>query len=170
MPSQAQHKCVRRWPWTPKLTIARFTLAAAAESAGDRKTAEAEYQTILKQEPNYAPALNNLAYLYASQNRNLEQAQRYVDSAVKVAPKDLTLQDTLGWVQHRRGEHAAAVKTLSAVAKQLPKEAAVQYHLGAALIASGQKAQGVAAIQQAFKLNPSFSEAAEAKALLAKNQ
>lgn len=154
----------------PKLVIARFTLASAAEAAGDRATAESEYRKILEQVPNYAPALNNLAYLYASQNRNLEQAQRYVDSAIKVAPQDLTLQDTLGWLQYRRGQHAAAVKTLSAVANKLDKEANVQFHLGAALIANGQKAQGVAAIQQALKLNPNFSEAAEAKALLAKNQ
>ena len=63
-------------------------------------------------------------------------------------------QDTVGWVQYKRGNTADAVKSLEAAASKLPNLAAVRYHLGMSYLAAGRKAEAADQFQAALKLEP----------------
>ena len=56
-------------------------------------------------------------------------------------------KDTLGWVQHQRGDYRAAVPLLEEAAAELPNMAMVRYHLGVSYLATGT-CQGLRAVEE----------------------
>jgi tetratricopeptide (TPR) repeat protein len=122
---------------------------------GDNDAAIAAYDAILKDQPNSPLAANNLASLLV-ENRSDEAS---LERAAKLAEvlKSSTVpqyQDTVGWVQYKRGNTADAVKSLEAASSKLPNVVAVRYHLGMSYLAAGRKAQAVDQFQAALKLQP----------------
>lgn len=69
--------------------------------------AEEYYQIAIREEPENADALNNLAWLYYTIGEKLDDAQRMAQRAVELNPaKAAIYQDTLEKVQQKRKELA----------------------------------------------------------------
>ncbi len=64
---------------------------------------------LLKDDP---AVMNDVAWFYASRDERLDEALGWAQHAVELAPEDTSILDTLAEVQFRRGEQAAAVKTI----------------------------------------------------------
>ena len=91
--------------------------------------AEKHYKKALEINPDYIPAVNNLAFLYADQDKNLNTALDLARQAKERFGKVPAIMDTLGWVYYRkkfydkRKEYEASVFSLNkALSAYLTKE------------------------------------------------
>ena len=102
-------------------------------------------------------AANNLAMLYADHGKgNGDEAMRLAQDVVRRNPNNPGFADTLGWVYHKKGLHAAAVEQLDKAVKGAAAaggdNSLYRYHLGMALAAKGDKARARAELQKCLQL------------------
>ncbi len=112
--------------------------------------------------PRAAVAANNLA-LYQAKRGNLESALQLAQTAKAELPDDARITDTLGWVYYQKGLATLAVTTLRQSIEQNSTTPETHYHLGLAYLKDGNQKDAKQALEQALKLNPQFSESADAR-------
>ena len=98
---------------------------------GQLAEAERAWHAALRADANNPMALNNLAFLYAEQRKQLDQALAWAKKAVGVSRQAEHL-DTLAWVHRARGEKAQALALLEN-ASATSRNATLLYHLGIVL-------------------------------------
>jgi tetratricopeptide (TPR) repeat protein len=145
---------------------AQMLVGMLAEGKGDRKKAMEAYERVLSENPRFAVAANNLAYLLSQTGEDKERALQLAQTAKEAAPDEPLISDTLGWILHQRGIHQRAVALLQEAASKLPDNAVIHYHLGMAQLAVGNKDAAKRELQQALKLRPAFPGADEARRAL----
>ena len=128
--------------------------------------AELHYRNALAINPDFAPAANNLAYLLAEQNRNLDEALRLSQLAKSILPDDPRIQDTLGWVYVKLGFYEQAIQVFSESLRQLPDNAVIHYHLGMAYYKKGDQNHAKTALTKAFELDKNFAGFERARQVL----
>ena len=62
---------------------------------------------MLDEFPDDAGAMNDLGYLWADQDKNLQRARRMIRKAVDAEPDNAAYRDSLGWVLFRLGRYPA---------------------------------------------------------------
>src|SRR5699024_11197246 len=92
---------------------------------------------IIELDPEHANAYNALGYIYADQNRNLDEAQNLLEQAMDLEPNNPYILDSVGWYLYRVGDLEAAVEYLARSYEQLPA-ADVAAHLGEVLWVKGR--------------------------------
>jgi tetratricopeptide (TPR) repeat protein len=101
-------------------------LLAHLQARGGRYTeAEATYRAVLARDSSNASVLNNLAFVLAMQNRQAEEAFRFLEQALKLRGPDAELLDTRGVVHLRLGETDRALADFQGALDQAPT--AVRY-------------------------------------------
>lgn len=133
-------------------------------STGLNKEAIAQYLEINRQTPNNPQVLNNLATLY--QREKDPRALATAEQALKFAPDNPAIQDTLGWLLVGQGRIPQGLELLQKAVAKLPKEASVRYHYAVALARAGDKDQARTVLGKLLADSPKFPEAEAAKALL----
>jgi tetratricopeptide (TPR) repeat protein len=133
---------------------------------GDFAKAQEEFKKALDINPRFAPAANNLAWLYSERGGDAEEALRLAQVAKEGAPDDPYVSDTLGWVLYKRGVYQRALTLLKESAARLPDSASVQFHLGMAYYKAGDKTAARQTLSKALQLNASFDGADEARRVL----
>jgi Flp pilus assembly protein TadD len=99
--------------------------------------ATAQFQTLLKQDPNNVVALNNLGWLL--QTSDPKRALSLLMQAQKIAPNSADIADTLGWVKLQQKDAAGALALLNRAHASKPGDGEITYHLAVALDANGQR-------------------------------
>ena len=92
----------------------------------------------LELRPDFAHAYNALGYTFADRNIRLKEAYELIDKAMQLAPDDGFILDSMGWVQYRMGNLAAARDFLKRAYKLKP-EADVAAHLGEVMWTQGER-------------------------------
>jgi Flp pilus assembly protein TadD len=92
---------------------------------------------VISMRPDYYHAHNALGYSLADRNVRLPEAKSLILRALELAPDEPFITDSLGWVEYRLGERAAAIKHLSIAYKARP-DAEIAAHLGEVLWVDGQ--------------------------------
>ena len=128
--------------------------------------AEKHLREALKINPDFAPAANNLAYILASREENLNEALELAQKAKAKFPDNPNIIDTLGWVYYKKGLYDNAVTEFSDGIEKLPENAELRYHLGLAYYKKGENDKARQELQKALSLNASFDGAEEAKKIL----
>lgn len=141
---------------------------------GQRAQGEALLQQVLQQATRqrqqgqmddrvYALLLNNIGYVHALAGVRLEQAQKLLQMAVALAPRESAFVDSLGWAHYRSGDYLEATFDLErSVRLYMPRESAeMYYHLGAAYARLGHQEAARATLRRSLALDPSYTEAAE---------
>ena len=142
-------------------------LGIVQDSRKEYAKAQNHYEAILKLNPKFAPAANNLAWLLSEQGGNLDIALSYAQTAREQKPDDPHIADTLGWIYYKKNAYLLAVNLLKEAAEKLPKDPAIHYHLGMAQSKSGDAAGAKKSLQTALQLSQTFPESDEAKKTLA---
>jgi tetratricopeptide (TPR) repeat protein len=172
----------------PTDTASLMLKASILNESRDYEGARATFEKLVAANPNYYPALNNLAYLYSEQFNELDKAFEVARKARDLLSfKDAARQnasqsgvaklrayssDTLGWVVFKRGEYRWALSLLQESAEQLGEEPEVQFHLGMAYYMCGQESRASNALSRALLFNKDFpgkKEAVQRLAILAVN-
>jgi Flp pilus assembly protein TadD len=151
----------------PKSISAHTTVAMLLEMQGQVADARAKYEEILQIDPRAPVAANNLAWIYATQGGNLDVALQLAQTAKAQLADRHEVDDTLGWVYHKKGLSALALPSLKLAVDRDPKNASYHYHLGMAYAATGDAARARASLTRALALNSAFDGADEAKRTLA---
>lgn len=150
----------------PDFIPALFAQGALLDKSGKKKEAVVKYRAILEKSSLYAPALNNLAYLYADGYGNKEESLRLAITAFKQQPGNAGVMDTLGYALLKNSRKDDARKVLEKAATLLPKDPTVSYHLALAYKETGDRSHALQAIQTSLTLGD-FPDAGAARALLA---
>ncbi|NIA20436.1 MAG: tetratricopeptide repeat protein [Anaerolineaceae bacterium] len=87
--------------------------------------------------------MNNLAWIYATEKNDVEQARIWIDKALRLQPKHPSLLDTSGWIYYLAGDYRAAIGELEralAEAERLNRKLPVTtFHLGMACRLKAEK-------------------------------
>jgi tetratricopeptide (TPR) repeat protein len=132
-------------------TEALLARAVLLDGMGKKKEAADFYNRVLGIDPNNAPALNNLAFLNADSDTNLDQAMTFAERAKKQAPQSLDISDTLGYVYYRKNLNAAALDIFRQDVQDQPQNPTFHLHLAMALLKNGDKQGAREEAQKALK-------------------
>ncbi len=137
----------------PKNVGARVLLARSEKESGDQVAEIETYRAILAIEPSNLIALNNLAYELGANSP--DEALKFAQQAVELAPDEPGFQDTLGWVYYRKGLYTMAVRYLkTAVDKESnPRR---QFHLGMSYVKAGDQITGQTLVRAALQKDPNL--------------
>jgi|GEM_PF-951561 len=131
-----------------------FDLGTSLERAGRIEEAVDTFQKVLEMEPDHAPALNYLAYMWAERGKNLDQALSYVQRALEQDPENGSYIDTLGWVYFQQEKYEQAYDELLKAAEQIPDESVVAEHLGDVLLKLDRPVEALGYYRIALELGP----------------
>ena len=115
-----------------------YDRAMVAEKINKLDSMEADLRRVIELRPEHAHAYNALGYTFADRNHRLDEAYELVQKALKFAPNDVFIQDSLGWVQFRLGRTDEALRTLKK-AYQARRDPEIAAHLGEILWAKGER-------------------------------
>jgi putative PEP-CTERM system TPR-repeat lipoprotein len=97
----------------------------------------AQFQMVLRQDPNNVVVLNNLGWML--QTSDPKRALSMLTLAQKIAPNSPDIADTLGWVKVQLKDVAGGLALLNKAHAASPQDGEITYHLAVALDASGQR-------------------------------
>ncbi|WP_221180197.1 tetratricopeptide repeat protein, partial [Salinisphaera japonica] len=137
-------------PGKPDLLYGR---ALAHESMGDIDAARADLDQILKIEPDNAMALNALGYLLTNHSSDYARAEKLIRRALKQQPEDASMLDSLGWVEYKQGDLAAARRHLER-AYESAGHPEIARHLGEVRWAQGDHEAARQIWQEALAAHP----------------
>jgi tetratricopeptide (TPR) repeat protein len=126
----------KKFPANPDLL---YDFALMAERTGRLDVMEKTLRDVMKQAPDNHHAYNALGYSLAERNVRLQEAYELIDKALKMAPGDPFIMDSMGWVQYRLGNLDQAEAQLRR-AYALRKDPEIAVHLGEVLWQKGQQA------------------------------
>lgn len=150
----------------PKAVQVYMLKGVIYEAQKQQGHAQTEYEKALRIDPKFAPAANNLAWIYAEHGGNIDQALSLAQIAKERFPDDPGISDTLGWILYKKNIFLKAISHLEASAEKLPENPVVRYHLGMAYFKDGRKVLAKTELESALRLNADFPGAEEAKETL----
>jgi tetratricopeptide (TPR) repeat protein len=130
---------------------------------GDYSKARDGYEKILTVKPDFVPALNNLAYIYAERLNELDKGLEIARKARTLAPANPSVADTLGWVFFKRDDYQEAVPLLEEAADKISDNPEVRFHLGMAHYMMGQEDAARSDFTQALSAARDFPGKKEAE-------
>ncbi|MCW2240937.1 XrtA/PEP-CTERM system TPR-repeat protein PrsT [Azospirillum canadense] len=144
----------------------RTALAEQAIAEGDFRTAVTHYEQLVRQAPDEAMLLNNLAW--AKFKLKDPDAQSVARQALALAPTSVDITDTAGWIIANSGKLDEGLDLLRRAAMAAPKRPEIQYHLATALEMAGRKGEARTVLKAILASETPFAERDEARVLLAK--
>ena len=137
--------------------LSQLAIASLLDEMGNVEEAEQKYAKVLEEHPDKPIANNNFSYFYAVHGRELDDALKMVQKALRVEPDTGAYLDTLGWVLYKQGKYRAAVYKINEAFQRQP-DAVVAEHLGDALIKTGQPSLAIEKWKKALELDPDAKE------------
>jgi len=150
----------------PEDPTAAYAAAQLVLGAGKKDEAEQRLRAIVRKHPGAPGARNDLAWLLAESERELELALELAKDAARMDPQPLVL-DTLGFVHLQRGEGEQAAAAFRRSLEGEPDAPSVRYRLGLALLRTGDEEGARAAFRKALDAGP-FAESEAAQRELAR--
>jgi predicted Zn-dependent protease len=130
-----------------------YEQAMMAEKLGRFDEMEALLRHVIALKPDYHHAYNALGYSLADRNVRLAEAKELIERALKLAPGEPVIVDSLGWVEFRLGHLPEAAKLLRQAHSGRP-DAEIAAHLGEVLWASGAQDEARRVWQEAAQRDP----------------
>ena len=143
-------RAVEKNPNSPELL---YDQAMAAEKVDRLDVFESNLRKVIQISPDNAHAYNALGYTLADRNTRLQEAYTLIEQALRLAPDDPFIMDSMGWVLYRMGQNDTAVTFLKR-AFELRPDAEIAAHLGEVLWAVGQRDEARKIWSGALKDNP----------------
>jgi tetratricopeptide (TPR) repeat protein len=131
-----------------------FILSRYAIGVRDFAAAAAALEVVVRERPDHAVALNDLAYLLAEELGQAERARPFAEKAVSMEPRRASMLDTLGVVYHRLGMQPEAERRLGE-ALAIEPNAETYKHLAQVLIAQGRPADAERQLRRGLDMKPS---------------
>jgi tetratricopeptide (TPR) repeat protein len=144
-------------------TTARQWLGDIDTLRGQQDSAIKHFREVVAADSSNAEAYNNLAYLLIDQQP--DEALKFAQRAVELAPDRPAYADTLGWALYRKGLYDAAIQYLKRATAE-KGDAVWTYHLAMAYAKSGDLATGRRILRTALQQDPHVPEAKLAQQMI----
>ncbi len=138
---------------TESLQMRRLHRALSLADRGDKPGAMNLVLSLLKQHPDFAPALKLKGVLLEEAGRPAEAAAAY-EEGLKFAPNDGDLLLKTGVYKLTAGQKEEGLKRLEHCVRVLPADGDAHYYLAQAYHLNGQDSLALRAIQQSLKAEP----------------
>jgi len=152
----------------PESEIVLQDLGRVMDQAGHRSEARQAYEACLKVSPNNVVVLNNLAYLMAESNADLDLALNYAQKAKGLNPNLSEISDTYGWILLKKGLAEQAIPVFQDLVNRVPTSASYRFHLAKAYAQKGDNAKATGELREALKHSPQREEQQEIQDLLSR--
>ena len=139
-----------RMPNNPELL---YDYAMLAEKIERVDILEGSLRKLIEIRPEHAHAYNALGYSFADRNLRLPEARELIEKALKLAPEDFFIIDSMGWVLYRMGNHRDALGYLRRAFAGRP-DAEIAAHLGEVLWVLGERAEAERVWNDANQASP----------------
>jgi tetratricopeptide (TPR) repeat protein len=143
-------QALERLPNYPDLL---YDHAMAAEKVDRIDVLEANLRKLIQIRPDHAHAYNALGYTLADRNQRIEEAHGLIETALKLAPDDPFILDSMGWVLYRMGRPKEGLDYLKR-AFTLRPDPEIAAHLGELLWNAGDQGQARKVWSDALKEHP----------------
>ncbi|MBL8382018.1 MAG: tetratricopeptide repeat protein [Burkholderiales bacterium] len=130
-----------------------YDFAMAAEKVSRMDLLEANLKKVIQLKPDHAHAYNALGYSLADRNERLAEARELIEKALKIAPDDAMIIDSMGWVLYRLGDLPRALELLTRAYGLMP-DAEIGAHLGEVLWKLGRVADAERIWNEALARSP----------------
>ena len=130
-----------------------YDYAMAAEKIDRLDVVETNLRKLIEIKPDHAHAYNALGYTLADRTDRLQEAQGLIEQALKLAPQDPFIMDSMGWVLYRMGNFKSSYDYLDRAYKTRP-DPEIAAHLGEVLWAEGKREEAEKLWRAALKENP----------------
>lgn len=110
----------------PDNTEAMVALGGLLLADGEKAAAETQYRNALAVNPEYVPALNNLAWII--RDSQPDAALKFAEKAAELAPNSASVLDTYGWILHLNGQSQKAASILDKALEIEPENTEIQNH------------------------------------------
>jgi tetratricopeptide (TPR) repeat protein len=137
------------------------------QTMGRNEDARAAFLALVKADPDFAPAYNNLATLELEAFNNLEGAIGFARKAHSLDPTEPAIADTLGWLEWKLGNFTAALPLLALAAEKMPSNPEVLYHYAMAQYSMGQAVEATATFKAVIATQGEAPHKADAQKYLA---
>jgi tetratricopeptide (TPR) repeat protein len=138
---------------TPDTADLLYDQALVAERLGRFDITEKNLTRVIEIRPDHAHAHNALGYTLADRNVRLDEALKLIETALRLAPEDPYIMDSMGWVFFRMGDSRKALSFLQR-AYTLKRDAEIAAHLGEVLWTLGQRDEARRIWVEALKSSP----------------
>jgi tetratricopeptide (TPR) repeat protein len=143
----------------------RVLLGMAYEKDGQLESAIAEYQHAIEMDTANPLAFNQLAWVYAEQETQLDDALKFAQKALSLSPTAGVL-DTLGWVYYKRQEYSNALEQFRRALDMTPFHPMITYHLGLAHYQQGEHERAKQLFEQVLESSENFEHAEEIRKII----
>ena len=134
----------------PQNPYFKESIAELAGKIGD-KDIEAQFRNEMIYKIDQFPDFQNyIAYTWAEQGINLDQAEKYLEKALKSSPDNYAYLDSMAWVYFKKKDHQKAKKFILA-ALELCQEGVILDHAGDIFAALGEREKALAYWQKAAR-------------------
>jgi len=157
--TEAISDLIRAVKLRPDIAEAFHNLVFAYERTGDLRNAARAYERALQIKPNYPSALNNLGYLLATSDTEVEKAVALCQRAVELQPNSASFQDSLGWALYKAGRHPEAARHFAAAVKIDPSFFKAHFNLGLVEFANNNHAAAIVHFRNCLQINSSYLKA-----------
>ena len=130
-----------------------YDAAMVAEKLDRIDVAEQHLRRVVALKPDDAQALNALGYTLVDRTTRYDEGYALIEKALKLAPNDSFILDSMGWALFRLGRYAEAETYLRRAFKARP-DAEIAAHLGEVLWAKGDRAGAQEIWQSQLKTTP----------------
>jgi tetratricopeptide (TPR) repeat protein len=145
----------------------QFFYGSLQDRIGQKDESVETMKRVVKIDKNHVQALNFLAYAYADQGKNLDEAESLVRHAASLQPNDAYIMDTLGWVLFKKGKMSDAIRTLETAYKIQPDESVIAEHLGDAYYRQAMPEKAKKLYSRAAELDTNVAHADQIRAKVA---
>jgi tetratricopeptide (TPR) repeat protein len=151
----------------PKDPAVLSNLAVTLLRLGRIPEAKQFYESTFTTQAENPIALNNLAFLMAEKNGDLDTALTFAQRARQKWPHVDEISDTVAWIYLKKNLNENAIEILEVLVNKRPDQPTFRYHLGAALLQRGEKVKARIELETALGNRPSPEEVKKIRELLA---
>ncbi len=128
---------LEKLPDNPELL---YESAMLAEQIGKHDEFEQKMRKVIELKADSAQAYNALGYSMLDRNEHLQEGMELVEKAIKLAPDDAAIMDSVGWGHYRLGDYAKSLEFLRRAYTAIP-DPEIAAHLGEVLWVKGEQEQ-----------------------------
>lgn len=107
-----------------------FARGGARERLGEWPRAENDLQTAMTLKPNDPTIMNYLGYSWIDRGINLDEGLNLIEGALRLAPENGAITDSLGWAYYKLGNYERAIFYLERATELAPDVSEILDHLG----------------------------------------
>ena len=135
-----------------------FLRAIVQNKMGRNQDRDDSLQQALSLTPDNAEILNYLGYMWLNEQKDVQQAMKYILQAYQLMPKEPHIWDSVAWGYYKQGNHETALNYAEKAADKMPYSALVQSHLGDIYWALGRKREAGYQYHKALNLKEDMTE------------